>query len=71
LRPRSAALLRAVGLFGEPVDEVGAPVADVAAEFESAGSGAEVAPVAQGAFWAAKEPAGFLEGEHLVAGVGE
>ncbi len=42
--------LWAVGLFGEPEDEVGAPVADVAADLEAAGSGAEVAPVAQGAF---------------------
>ena len=37
-------------MFGEPEDEVGAPVADVAAEFEAVGSGAEVAPVAEGAF---------------------
>jgi hypothetical protein len=58
-----------VGLFGEPEDEVGSPVADVAADLEAAGSGAEVAPVAQGAFGYAEEDAGLLEAEHLVAGV--
>ena len=68
LSPVSASLWT-VGLLGEPEDEVGAPVADVAADLEAAGSGAEVAPVAQGAFGDAEEGAGFLEGEHLVAGV--
>jgi hypothetical protein len=58
-----------VGLLGEPEDEVGSPVADVAADLEAARPGAEVAPVAQGAFWDAEEDAGFLEAEHLVAGV--
>src|SRR4051794_25622114 len=65
----SVVVLGTVGLLGEPEDEVGAPVADVAADLEAAGSGAEVAPVAQGAFGHAEETAGFLEGEHLVAGV--
>ena len=57
------------GLLGEPEDEVGAPVPDVAADLEAAGSAAEVAPIAQRAFGDAEEGAGFLEGEHLVAGV--
>jgi hypothetical protein len=35
-------VLGTVGLFGEPEDEVGAPVADVAADLEAAGSRAEV-----------------------------
>src|SRR3954451_17184916 len=56
-----------VGLLGEPEGEVGSPVADVAADLEAAGPGAEVAPVAQGAFGDAEEGAGFLEAEHLVA----
>src|SRR6187431_1569117 len=58
-----------VGLFGEPEDEVGAPVADVAADLEAAGSAAEVAPVAKGAFRDTEEVAGLVEGEHLLAGV--
>src|SRR3954453_686636 len=33
----SAVVLWTVGLFGEPQDEVGAPVADVAADLEAAG----------------------------------
>ena len=41
----------------------------MAADLEAAGSAAEVAPVAQGAFWDAEEAAGFLEGEQVVAGV--
>src|SRR6266508_700144 len=64
---RSDIALWAVGLFGEPEDEVGAPVADVAADLEAAGSGAEVAPVAQGALGDPEVGAGFLEGEHVVA----
>lgn len=63
-------VLGTVGLLGEPEDEIGTPVADVAADLEAAGSGAEVAPVAQGAFGDTKEAAGFLEAEHLVALVG-
>ena len=62
-------VLGTVGLLGEPEDEVGAPVADVAADLEAAGSGAEVAPVAQRPFGHAEVAAGFLEGEHVVAGV--
>jgi len=62
-------ILGAVGLFSEPEDEVGSPVADVTTDLEAAGSGAEVAPVAQGAFRDAKEVASFLEREHLVARV--
>src|SRR6266508_3356332 len=64
---RSDIALWAVGLFGEPEDEVGAPVADVAADLEAAGSGAEVAPVAQGALGDPEVGAGFLEGVHVVA----
>src|SRR5215208_5286991 len=64
-----APCLGTVGLFGEPEGEVGAPVADVAADLEAAGSGAEVAPVAQGALGDPEVGAGLLEGEHLVAGV--
>ena len=45
------------------------PVADVVADLEAEGSGAEVAPVAQGDCGDPEEAAGFLEGEHLVAGV--
>ena len=52
---RLMVVLWTVGLLGEPEDEVGAPVADVAADLEAAGSGAEVAPVAQGAFGDAEE----------------
>jgi len=53
--------LGTVCLLGEPEDEVGSPVADVAADLEAAGAGAEVAPVAQGAFGDPEEVAGFLE----------
>src|SRR6266545_7134251 len=66
---RSDIALWAVGLFGEPEDEVGAPVADVAADLEAAGAGAEVAPVAQGSFGDAEDAAGLLEAEHLLAQV--
>ena len=62
-------LLGAVGLFAQPEDEVGAPVADVAADLEAAGSAAEVAPVAKRAFGNTEEVAGLVEGEHLLAGV--
>src|SRR5680860_1331860 len=65
----SAVALWTVRLLGEPEDEVGTPVADVAADLEAAGPAAEVAPVAEGAFGDAEEGAGLLEAEHLVAGV--
>jgi hypothetical protein len=58
-----------VGLLGEPEDDVGAPVADVAADLEASGSGSEVAPVAEGALRDPEESAGFLEGEHLAPDV--
>ncbi len=44
---RSLPALRAIGLVGEPCDEIGAPVADVPADLEAARAGAEVAPVPQ------------------------
>jgi hypothetical protein len=40
----------AAGLFGQPENEVGAPVADVASDLEAARPAAEVAPVAQRPF---------------------
>jgi len=43
----SSLVQRALGLLGEPQDEVGAPVADVSADLEAARARAEVAPVAQ------------------------
>src|SRR4051812_40982332 len=78
--PRSVRLVRGgptpsvvfrwtVGLLAEPEDEVGTPVADVSSDFEAARSAAQVAPVAEGAFGDPQEAAGFLEGEHLLAGV--
>jgi hypothetical protein len=67
---RAAVKDRVIG--SDPTDGVRLPRgrrADVAADLEAARSRAEVAPVAQGPFGDSKEGAGFLEAEHLVAGV--
>ena len=47
------------------VNVVGA-VEDAAADFEAAGSDAEVAPVAQGGYGCAEDGGGFVDGEQVV-----
>jgi hypothetical protein len=55
------------GLLGQPQDQVGFPVGDVAAVAEAAGPDAEVAVVAQRPERLADEHGGFGQVEDLVA----
>ena len=68
--PLSNSSARTVGLLlGDPVLEVAAAVDDAPAGSEAAGSGAEVAPVAQGGDGDAENVGDFGDGEQLVVGV--
>jgi hypothetical protein len=62
---------RAAGLIVDPLVQVGAAVADVAADAEAGGSGSEVAPVAQGGDRDAKQGGGFGDGEQVGVLVGQ
>jgi hypothetical protein len=67
----SIAGLRMTGLFFKPVHNVVSPVADGSAIPETAGPGAEVAPVAQRRFRDPDECGHLLDRHQFVVGVGE